>query len=53
MAIAKIEPLPKSDIGSKVVPWEARHAAGKELRRAVPRESHAEWAPWKGPARSA
>lgn len=48
MAIAKIEPLPKFDMGSKIVPWEKRHAAGKELRRAVPRESHAEWTPWKG-----
>jgi uncharacterized protein (DUF2252 family) len=35
-------------MGSKIVPWEKRHAAGKELRRKVPRESHAMWAPWKG-----
>ena len=48
MAIAKIEPPPKSDMGHKIVAWEERHAAGKELRRAVPRESHAEWTPWKG-----
>jgi uncharacterized protein (DUF2252 family) len=48
MAIAKISPLPKSDVGSKIVYWEKRHAAGKELRKAVPRESHAEWTPWKG-----
>jgi uncharacterized protein (DUF2252 family) len=47
MAIAKIEPLPKFDMGSKLVPWEKRHAAGKELRHAVPRESHAEWIPSK------
>jgi uncharacterized protein (DUF2252 family) len=48
MAIAKIEPPPKFDMGSKLVPWEKRHAEGKDLRRAVPRESHAEWTSWKG-----
>jgi uncharacterized protein (DUF2252 family) len=48
MARAKIEPPPHFDMGSKVVPWEKRHAAGKDLRRAVPRESHAEWTLWKG-----
>ena len=45
MAIAKIEPLPRSDFGHKVVPWQKRHADGKDLRRTVPRESHAEWIP--------
>jgi uncharacterized protein (DUF2252 family) len=48
MTIAKIEPPPNFDMGSKMVPWEKRHAAGKELRRKVPRESHARWTPWKG-----
>jgi uncharacterized protein (DUF2252 family) len=43
LAIAKIEPIPKFDFGTKLVPWKQRHADGKELRRAVPRESHAEW----------
>ncbi len=47
MAIAKIEPLPRSDFGHKVVPWQKRHADGKDLRRKVPRESHAEWIPSK------
>src|SRR3981081_2486368 len=45
MAIAKIESLPRSDFGQKVVPWQKRHADGKDLRRTVPRESHAEWIP--------
>jgi uncharacterized protein (DUF2252 family) len=48
MAIAKIELPEKQDMGSKLVPWEKRHAAGKDLRRAVPRESLAEWIPPKG-----
>src|SRR5258705_12927856 len=43
MAIAKIEPLPRTDFGHKVVPWQKRHADGKDLRRTVPRESQAEW----------
>src|ERR1700761_6010332 len=47
MAIAKIEPLPRSDFGHKVVPWQKRHADGKDLRRTVPRESHAEGIPSK------
>ncbi|MGA2371574.1 MAG: DUF2252 domain-containing protein [Candidatus Korobacteraceae bacterium] len=47
MAIAKIEPLPKFDLGSELVPWEERRAEGKALRRAIPRESHAEWKPGK------
>jgi len=48
MAVAKIEALPTRDFGGKIVPWEERHAAGKALRDAVSRESHAEWVPWKG-----
>ena len=48
MAIAKIGPLPKSDMGTKIASWKMRHAAGKELRKSVPREAHADWAPWKG-----
>jgi hypothetical protein len=48
MAIAKIELPQKQDMGSKMVPWEKRHAEGKDLRRAVPWESHAEWTRWKG-----
>src|SRR5215472_702387 len=47
MAIAKLETLPTFDLGSKLVPWEKRHADGKTLRRSVPRESHAEWKPGK------
>ncbi len=43
MAIAKITPIKKFDLGEKLVPWKERHAMGKELRRRVPRESHAEW----------
>jgi hypothetical protein len=48
MAIAKLEPPPRSDFGHKIVSWEKRHAIGKDIRRAVPRESHAEWMPSKG-----
>jgi uncharacterized protein (DUF2252 family) len=47
MAIAKLDTLPKFDLGSDMVPWEKRRADGKALRRAVPRESHAEWKPGK------
>jgi uncharacterized protein (DUF2252 family) len=47
MPIAKIEPNPKFDLGSKLAPWKQRRADGKELRRAVPRESQAEWKPGK------
>ena len=47
MAIAKIEPLRKFDLGSKMVSWEQRRAEGKALRGTVPRESHAEWKPGK------
>jgi uncharacterized protein (DUF2252 family) len=47
MAIAKLDPMPRNDFGHKVVPWQKRHADGKDLRRTVPRESHAEWIPSK------
>jgi len=47
MAIAKISSGQKFDLGTKMVPWKQRHAEGKMLRRAVPRESHAEWEPRK------
>jgi uncharacterized protein (DUF2252 family) len=47
MAIAKIESLPKFDLGRELVPWEKRRTEGKMLRLATPRESHAEWKPSK------
>jgi uncharacterized protein (DUF2252 family) len=47
MSIANLKPLPKSDMGSKSVSWEIRHAAGRDLRRSVSRESHAAWIPPK------
>jgi uncharacterized protein (DUF2252 family) len=47
MAIAKIETLPKFDLGSKMVSWEERRAEGKALRNKVPIESHAAWKPSK------
>jgi uncharacterized protein (DUF2252 family) len=47
MAIAKIPPLSKFDLGRKTVPWEERRAIGKKLRTKVPREAHAEWKPGK------
>jgi uncharacterized protein (DUF2252 family) len=47
MAIAKLAPMQLFDLGSKMVPWEQRHAEGKVFRRRVPRESHAEWKPGK------
>jgi len=47
MAIAKIEPLPKFDLGSKMVSWEQRRAEGKALRHKIPIESHAAWKPAK------
>jgi hypothetical protein len=47
MSIAKLELPPKYDMGSKMVSWEKRHAAGKDLRQVVSRESHAEWMPRK------
>jgi Uncharacterized protein conserved in bacteria (DUF2252) len=43
MTIAKIRPVTKFDLGEKLDSWKHRHAEGKELRRAAPRESHAEW----------
>jgi uncharacterized protein (DUF2252 family) len=47
MAIAKLESLPEFDLGSELVSWKKRRAEGKMLRRATPRESHAEWKPGK------
>jgi hypothetical protein len=47
MAIAKLEPLRKFDLGSKMIPWKQRHAEGKALRRAIPRGSLAHWKPRK------
>jgi uncharacterized protein (DUF2252 family) len=47
MAIAKIESLPKFDLGSKMVSWEERRAEGKDLRHKIPIESHAAWKPAK------
>ena len=43
MAIAKLHPLPKFDLGRKPISWEERRAEGKKLRREVPREAHAKW----------
>lgn len=43
MAMAKIESLQKFDLGKALLSWGERHAEGKILRRAVPRESLAEW----------
>jgi len=43
MAVAILEELPEFDLAHKAEPWEERRAQGKALRRAVPRESHAEW----------
>jgi len=47
MAIAKIEPLQKFDLGKALLSWDQRHAEGKKLRRAVPRESLGKWIPGK------
>lgn len=46
MPIAKLR-MPKFDLQQKAVSWEERRAEGKKLRRAIPRESHAEWNPPK------
>jgi uncharacterized protein (DUF2252 family) len=43
MAIAKLEILPKFDLGDKMTSWEERRAQGKAMRLKVPLESHAEW----------
>jgi uncharacterized protein (DUF2252 family) len=43
VVVAKIRPVTKFDLGEKLISWKDRHADGKELRRTVPRESHAEW----------
>ena len=47
MPRANLNLPPKDDMGSKIVPWEKRHAAGKDLGRSVLRESHSEWVPPK------
>src|SRR5207302_3645796 len=47
VAIAKLDPMPRNDFGHEAVQWQKRHADGKDLRRTVPRESHAEWIPPK------
>jgi uncharacterized protein (DUF2252 family) len=46
MPVAKLQ-LPKFDLEKKAVSWEERRAEGKKLRRAMPREAHAEWNPPK------
>jgi len=48
MTVAKLLPLRKFDLGSKMEPWEKRRAEGKELRRKAPLESHALYKPAKG-----
>ena len=45
MSMADLKLPRKGDMGSKIVPWEKRHAAGKDLRHSVSRESLAEWIP--------
>ena len=47
MAIANLQLLPEFDLKRKAVSWEERRAEGKKLRKAVPRESHADWSPQK------
>ena len=42
-----IEKLLAFDLDRAMVPWELRRQEGKELRRTVPRESHAAWKPGK------
>ena len=42
-----IEKLLAFDLNRAMVPWELRRQEGKELRRTVPRESHAAWKPGK------
>jgi len=47
MAVAKVEPLTKFDMGSNIVPCGKRLAdGGGDLRNAVPRESDAEGKQW-------
>jgi uncharacterized protein (DUF2252 family) len=38
---------PQFDFGTKLTQWRQRHAEGKAIRRAIPRESHAGWTPGK------
>lgn len=45
MPVAKLNQIYAFDLGHKIQPWEKRHAEGKALRKAVPREAHAEWKP--------
>lgn len=47
MTIAKLLPVRKFDLGSKIESWQRRHAEGKVLRRAAPLESHAKYTPVK------
>jgi uncharacterized protein (DUF2252 family) len=47
MAIAKLLPIGKFDLGSKMESWEQRRGEGKELRRASPLESIAKYTPGK------
>jgi hypothetical protein len=43
MTIAKIQALPEFGLDRQLKPWKERRTEGKILRRAVPRESHADW----------
>jgi uncharacterized protein (DUF2252 family) len=47
MAIAKLLPMSKFDLGRKLESWERRRSEGKELRHAAPLESHAAYKPGK------
>jgi len=47
MAVVKLHPIAKFDLGRTPLSWEERRADGKKMRQAVPRESLAEWAPPK------
>jgi uncharacterized protein (DUF2252 family) len=50
MTIAKIQALPEFGLDRQLKPWKERRTEGKILRRAVPRESHADWKPEKNRA---
>ena len=45
MKKSAIEEFLAFDLGRRMVPWELRRREGKELRRKMRRESHAEWRP--------
>lgn len=45
MPVAKLKPLPPFDLSRAARSWEERRADGKAMRKAVPREAHAEWKP--------